>query len=61
MFSRNRLKKKEWIDTLQKTNSENNGLNDDLKEKIAVMEAELAQLRRLMYEAGFSEDLIPRA
>ncbi|KAJ3275881.1 hypothetical protein HDV01_006747 [Terramyces sp. JEL0728] len=55
---RNRLKKKDWIEGLQRANTQAKETNERLKEKFALLSKELKQLHQILIEEGHI-DVIP--
>ncbi|KAJ3258190.1 hypothetical protein HK103_004008 [Boothiomyces macroporosus] len=55
---RNRLKKKDWIEGLQRANTQAKETNERLKEKFALLSKELKQLHQILLEEGHI-DVIP--
>jgi hypothetical protein len=52
---RNRLKKKEWIDGLQRSNALIESANHELKVRIKLMEQEKDQLHTLLVQNGLAD------
>jgi hypothetical protein len=57
---RNRLKKKEWINGLQDSNSKIIDINANLASRISILQEELAGLQNMLAKAGFDPTSIPR-
>jgi hypothetical protein len=55
---RNRLKKKDWIEGLQKANRMAKETNARLKDRAALLEQELSHLQTLLAEAGHGSDTL---
>jgi hypothetical protein len=53
---RNRVKKKEWVNGLNRATNGASSRNAELKKAIKRLEKELAELQKRMFLAGFGEE-----